>query len=830
MIHVASRITLRAALTCAALLGLAAIPLASSASATSPSCTTVTNPLGAATGYTEFIFNNGQRHSVESEGAVAYGGTLNTGGNMPVGGHLAAEAVPPPTASTPTLVVAGALNGSVNLKAGSAYVPGSSGVSFNGGGGYLASNPIDFAAALTDLQSKSTAWAAATPNGTVDVSLQDGIKKRITFHGTDAQLNVFTIDAADLHPSGPISEVRVFYDVPAGAVSIINVTGSSANINLNEIRVGTPTGSSTQVSDGTRAQTKGILWNFPAATSINIHVGAAWSGSILAPQASITSDASPMIGQFIAKDFDLNRETHINQFPSSACVPGGGGGGGDHADVQISKSASKANPAGGSSFIYTLTVKNNGPDKAKNVVAHDTLPLGVTFDWASSGCSVSGVVVTCDAGDLNSGQSKTFKIGVIANPIGSGGSLPHPGQRHNLTIEKVETQVDLEPGDTKTVQLACPSSGILSDGSVRVDHVDQGTGALTDVRVLSAQSTGVGTWEAVVVNQATGRAQAKAFAVCLPAKTESVSGHQHALVAANSLVTTTQALGVGRQTATVSCPSGTLPIVPGFAFNGGAATVAGSEPTGTGGWTFTVDVTAPTTATFSVRCLDSDVAPAQGHTHALVTQHLVKTVTIAAGQTVEEQVICADDAKGIVGTWLLPPGVVSLGNDPRPKTRAFKLINTTGSAQTAMVDLECLKDRTGPEKLVGTTPVTVNNTATVTTTSTDDTPGNDSSSASVTVQPGNVVALGRSAKAGSSKITVKAIASVSGSATITIKSKSGTVWASGSTSLTAGVAKSVQLNLTSAGQSALGSSTKGGKGLIEVSAGSATRWLTIKPA
>jgi hypothetical protein len=163
MIHVASRITLRAALTCAALLGLAAIPLASSASATSPSCTTVTNPLGAATGYTEFIFNNGQRHSVESEGAVAYGGTLNTGGNMPVGGHLAAEAVPPPTASTPTLVVAGALNGSVNLKAGSAYVPGSSGVSFNGGGGYLASNPIDFAAALTDLQSKSTAWAAARP-------------------------------------------------------------------------------------------------------------------------------------------------------------------------------------------------------------------------------------------------------------------------------------------------------------------------------------------------------------------------------------------------------------------------------------------------------------------------------------------------------------------------------------------------------------------------------------------------------------------------------------------------------------------------------------------
>jgi choice-of-anchor A domain-containing protein len=259
MIQVFSRITLRAALICAALLGLAAIPLASSASATSPACTTVSNPLGAATGYTEFMFGNGQRHSVESEGAVAYGGTLNTGGNMPVGGHLLAEAVPPPTPSTPTLVVAGALSGQVNLAAGSAYVPNHAATSvyFNGGGGagYLASNPIYFAAALTDLQAKSNAWAAATPNGTVDVSLQDGIKKRITFHGTDPQLNVFTIDANDLHPSVGIVEVRFYYDVPAGAVSIINVTGASASINVNEVRVGTPTGSSNQASDSTRAQT-----------------------------------------------------------------------------------------------------------------------------------------------------------------------------------------------------------------------------------------------------------------------------------------------------------------------------------------------------------------------------------------------------------------------------------------------------------------------------------------------------------------------------------------------------------------------------------------------
>ncbi len=273
-----------------------------------------------------------------------------------------------------------------------------------------------------------------------------------------------------------------------------------------------------------------------------------------------------------------------------------------------------------------------------------------------------------------------------------------------------------------------------------------------------------------------------------------------------------------------------MPIVPGFAFDGGAATVAGSEPAGGGGWKLTVDVTAPTSATLSVRCLNTDVDPAGGHTHALVTHHVVRTVTVPAGQTIEEQVICADDAKGIVGTWSLPPGVFSLGNDPRPKTRAYKLVNTTGSDQTAIVDLECLDDRTGPEKVGGASPTSVTNTATVSTTATDSIAGNDSSSVTVTVDPDKVVALGRSASAGASKLTVKAIASVSDSATITVKSHSGTVWASGTTGLTAGVAKTVQLDLTNAGQSALGSSAKKGRCTIDVSAGSGTRWMRIRPA
>lgn len=822
MLHTARRGALRAALVWATLLGLAAIPLASTASAThpSPSCATVANPLGAATGYTEFIAGNGHRGS-ESEGAIAWGGNLDASG-MTVGTRLSSAK------DDATLVIAGTHGQWFNLQKGSAYVNPASGVNFNGQGHYLASNPIDFSAAFTDLRTKSTAWGTAATTGTVDLyNAPFAGQTLLRLTGSDAQLNIFNITPAQIAASNGFA-----IDVPQSATTIVNVSGTSIALNGQMwIKQGN---SWHQASDGVMANFHGLLWNLPAATSIAMNFGSAWGGSILAPNATLdVNSVGHTIGQIITASFSSNFETHQNLFASNACLPGGGGGGPTptaDADVQVTKSASKANPSGGSTFRYALNARNNGPGQANGVVIHDTLPLGVTFDWASAGCSAAGVIVTCDLGDLNNGESKTVKIGVIANPIGSGGSLPHPGQQHNLTISKLESQVDLNAGETKTVALSCPGSGaILSDASVRVDAVDQGTGALTDVHVTAGRSTGAGSWEAVVTNGATGRAQAKAFAVCLPARTESAGGHQHALVAASALATTTQSWGVGRQTAAVPCPSGTTPIVPGFAFAGGAATVAGSEPTA-GGWTFTVDVSAPTAATLSVRCLDADVDTAQGHTHALLTRHVVKTITVPAGQTIEEQVVCADDAKGIVGTWSLPAGVFSLGNDPRPKTRAFKLVNTTAAGQTATIDLECLNDRTGPEKVSGAAPVSVANTATVTTTSNDTGSPNNTSASTVTVQPGNVVALGASATAGASKLTVKAIASVDGNATITVTSPSGTVWAGGSANLAAGTANTVQLDLTSAGQSALGSSTKKGKGTIALSAGDGTRWMTIKPA
>jgi len=773
---------------------VAGLALAAPASALATDCVTTTNPLGAATGWTEFVEGDGTRGS-ESEGSIAYGGNLAANG-MTVGTRLGSGP------NDPTLVIAGTHGQWFNLQKGSAYVNPPSGVNFNGGGHYLGANPIDFAAAFADLRAKSAAWGAAAATGTADAwAAPFAGQTLLRLQGGDPVLNVFSVTPAQIAATNGIA-----IDVPAGSIALVNVSGASVTFTGQMwIRQGSGWN---QASDGVMASLPGLLWNFPDATSVRLQFGSAWGGSILAPNAAVqVSSVGHTIGQVIAKSFSSNFETHLNLFPSSACLPGDGPEP-DEADVEIVKTASDTTPHGGDVVTYTLKVRNLGPGTSHDVVVHDALPVGLTFQSASAPCALAGGIVTCALGELASGATRTLTIRAIVDPLPSGGSVPHPGARHQLTVGKVEEQVDLDPGQTRTVTLTCPGSGaILSDGSVRVDAVDQGTGALTDVRVLSARSTGVSTFEAVVRNGAAGRAQAKAFAVCLPATTEEADGHRHALEVSGTVPSAAQAWTAGRHTATLTCPAGTRPIVPGYAFDGGAATLAGSEPEGASGWTFTVDVTQPTTATLSMRCLADEVAVVDGHTHELDRRHVERTVTLPPGQPVEEQVTCADDAKGIVGTWLLPPGVHHLGNDPRPKTRAFRLLNTTGSPQSALLDLECLADRTGPEKSGDTPSREIDNTATVSATTPDPNLANNTSTVTITVGGAGATVVGKSAVASGKTVALRAISPTSGRATVALRA-GGRVIARGAVRLRADRPRAVRLRLTSAGRRLVGSRAK----------------------
>ncbi|HEY0951411.1 choice-of-anchor A family protein, partial [Nocardioides sp.] len=742
------------------------------AGATPPStCVATPQPLGAATGWTEFVETDGVR-GAESEGAIAYGGDHSAGG-MTVGTRLPAGY----PASSPALVVAGS-HGTYNLQRGSAYVAPATGVNFNGGSGtgYLAGNPVDFATAFGDLRARSAAWGAAPATGTV-VDGSTGGNAAYVLTGTDPQLNVFTMTAAQLG-----SGKHLGYDVPAGSAVLVNVLDASVTINGQLwVKQG---GSFQQANDTVMESWPGVLWNFPHATSVAIDVGSAWGGSILAPNAalSVGGGTGHTIGQMIARSFSSGRETHQRLFPDSVCLPPSGPPSGP-PDVKITKTASDATPDGGDLVTYDLLVENVGLATATGVVVTDPLPSGVTFDSAGAPCTQAAGVVTCALGDLAAGASRRLWVTVVADPVAGAGPPPHPQATHWLTPYKSEQQVDLEPGEMESVAMSCRPGDILADGSVRIDHVDQGTGAIADdVHVLSAQTTGLGTWKAVVRNDATGRAQAKAFVTCLPAYTEAAErqtgyadSHRHPLSADLATVTTTAAYAEGRSTATLGCPVGTVPIVPGYALSGGAARLVGSEydTAHPREWTFTLDVSAPTTATLSIRCLRTTLGPVYGHTHELRFTHVVETVTVA-GHTAPEgdefQVICPDDGKGVVATWDLPPGVRPFGNDPRLKERAFRLFNDSGTPRTATLDLVCLRDRTGVEDMGTGDPVVVVNTATVTSGSVDANAANNASSATITVQPGTATAglAGRAAVRGAA-LTVRVVSSMPGRAAVVVR-------------------------------------------------------------
>ncbi|HYF72639.1 MAG TPA: hypothetical protein VD864_07445, partial [Nocardioides sp.] len=395
------------------------------------------------------------------------------------------------------------------------------------------------------------------------------------------------------------------------------------------------------------------------------------------------------------------------------------------------------------------------------------------------------------------------------------GPASHPQADHWLTPYKAEQQVDLEPGEQRSVTLSCNPGDILSDGQFRVDHVDQGTGTIAgSVTVLSSQSAGlgVGSWKGVIRNDATGRAQAKAFIVCLPAYTDAATrqtgyddSHRHPLSVDPAPVTSTATFPAGRTSATLGCPTGTVPIAPGFDAPAGGVELVGSEYRSTHprDWVFTVETTAPTTVTLSVRCLRTTVGPVYGHTHELRFTHVVDEVTVS-GHTAKEgdefQVICPDDGKGVVATWDLPPGVEHFGNDPRLKERAFRLFNDSGTARQATLDLLCLRDRTSSEDMGTDDPVVVVNTASVTSVSSDANGANNASSATITVQPGSSTAgLAGKALVRGSTLSLRVVSSMPGKGALAVRS-SGTLLARGEVGLRPGGAVSASLRLTDAGR------------------------------
>ena len=288
-------------------------------------------------------------------------------------------------------------------------------------------------------------------------------------------------------------------------------------------------------------------------------------------------------------------------------------------------------------------------------------------------------------GTLAPGQTKTFQVHTTAKV------LTVDNTNDQLTIGKVEQHVSIQAGQTQTAQITCGPDGIMSDGSVRVDSVDQGTGDLNSVEVNKLKSISESTYEATVTNHSTGQAQVKLFGVCLPKKT--TGGHE---LLVSAPVTQTVVLNQGVHTVNLTCGAGYTPIAPGLQVTGGRAYVIASAPNGPTGRKVTLRIDQNnTTAEVSIRCLSNKTSAVNGASTELQFTPITKSIQVGADQTATEQLTCGENAKGIVAGWEYDDELVQLGNDPQPKTRVFKIWNPTHHPLNATLYLLCLEVRTG---------------------------------------------------------------------------------------------------------------------------------------
>ncbi len=419
------------------------------------------------------------------------------------------------------------------------------------------------------------------------------------------------------------------------------------------------------------------------------------------------------------------------------------------AGLSIDKSVDASQAGPGDVITYTLRVHNGGPGDAANVMVTDPLPSGLTFVSASSPCTYAASLVSCSIGTVPDGGTQTFTVRARVN--GTSG-LGTDSQQHQLDYTKIESHLAIFDHQTGTATTMCPTGYVATDGSVRLDHVDQGVGTFADAVVLVSAPTSDGRgWTGTVRNDTTGQVQAKVNVVCATERTVSGEDHSHPLVVTGP-VTASQSLVVGRNNVDLTCGPGTYAITPGFAFTSGQGVVSTRRtPTG---WRFLVDVASPANATFSIRCLSVTLGTANGHTHDLSFTELSDTVSVPAGQVVERQLTCPVGYKGIVSWATMDPGLLSLGTDPMPITRVFRFYNPTGSSLSAEFGLLCVAIRTGNGSNVP--GGTITNTASVTTTSPESSTSDNSDSASFQVNSvgGLVLAPVASVSGSGSRISV----------------------------------------------------------------------------
>ena len=154
-----------------------------------------------------------------------------------------------------------------------------------------------------------------------------------------------------------------------------------------------------------------------------------------------------------------------------------------NADLSLTKSDSVDPATAGKTFDYTITVSNEGPDAAANVVVTDRLPKGVTLLKATPSqgtCKAAGRQVTCDLGmfGLETVQIVTLRVrapqtsGPISNTAEVTSDATDPNPANNSDTETTQVKDNAAPPPAVPSCKGLPATIVGTRG----DDVLTGTG------------------------------------------------------------------------------------------------------------------------------------------------------------------------------------------------------------------------------------------------------------------------------------------------------------------------------------------------------------------
>lgn len=251
--------------------------------------------LGVANDFNVFVLGSDTQTNTDAEGRVAVGGAASFS-SYGVGNGLTNS-----NGSRDDLIVGGALsftNGQVdngNIRSGGAASLTYVGIPH---GSYIAGNPLDFAAAGTELRGISSSLGALTANGTGGRNPYG----QINLAGADAGLNVFNLHGSDFNGANGLSIVA-----PTSSTVVLNIDGTADQM----INMGISLGG---------VQRENLVYNFTGSGSLALS-GIAIEGSILAPDMSVAFNSGHINGTLVAGSLTGSGEAHYHPFTGNVPNP-----------------------------------------------------------------------------------------------------------------------------------------------------------------------------------------------------------------------------------------------------------------------------------------------------------------------------------------------------------------------------------------------------------------------------------------------------------------------------------------------------------------------------